>query len=282
MSAGDVTVVIATRDRGATLLPTLERLLALPDRPAVIVVDNGSADGTAAAVRRAAPEVRVIELAGDRGTAARNVGAEAAMTSLIAFCDDDSWWSPGALARAAGSFARHPRLGLLTARILVGPEERLDPTCVRMARGPRLPGTPGPAVAGFLACAVVLRRQAFLAVGGFEERFGFGGEEGLLAMDLLAAGWMTAYADDVVAHHHPHPGNRPGRRRKTVRNDLWTAWLRRPADVAVGATIAALRPRHLGGLADAVVGSAWVLRERRPLPAFAERRLQTIELASRR
>jgi len=282
MGPGDVTVVIATRDRCATLLATLERLLALRDRPAVIVVDNGSADGTAAAVRRAAPEVRIIELASNRGTAARNVGVAAAATPLIAFCDDDSWWSPGALARAAGYFACHPMLGLLTARILVGPEERLDPTCGRMARGPRLPGAPGPAVAGFLACAVVLRREALLAVGGFEERFGFGGEEGLLAMDLLAAGWMSAYADDVVAHHYPHLGARPGRRRMTVRNDLWTAWLRRPADVALRRTIAALRPRHLGGLADAVAGSGWVLRERRPLPASVECLLQRIERPSRR
>jgi hypothetical protein len=101
-------------------------------------------------------------------------------------------------------------------------------------------------------------------------------------MDLLAAGWSSAYADDVVAHHHPYLGKRPGRRRMTVRNDLWTAWLRRPGGMAVSRTIAALRPGHLGGLADALVGSAWVLRERRPLPTPVERRLRTIERASRR
>ena len=281
MGPGDVTVVIATRDRRLTLLATLERLRALPERPAVIVVDNGSADGTAAAVGRAAPEVRVIALAGNCGTAARNVGVKAATTPLVAFCDDDSWWSPEALTRAATHFARHPGLGLLAARILVGPEERLDPTCERMARGPRLPGAPGPAVAGFVACAVVLRRKALLAVGGFEERFGLGGEEGLLTMDLLAAGWIAAYADDVIAHHHPHPGQRPGRRRLIVRNDLWTAWLRRPVSVAMSRAIATLTPRRIGGLAHALAGSAWVLRQRQPLPARVERQLRMIERLSR-
>ncbi len=276
-----MTVVIATRDRRATLLSTLEHLRALPDAPALIVVDNGSVDGSPAAVRRAVPEARVIELSTNRGVAARNIGVAAATTPLIAFCDDDSWWKSGALIRAAHWFADYPKLGLLAARILVGPEARLDPTCGRMARGPKLPGAPGPAVSGFLACAVVFRREALLAAGGFEERFGLGGEEALLTMDLLAAGWTAAYADDVVAHHHPHPGDRPGRVRVTVRNDLWTAWLRRPLSVAARSTVGALAPRHLGGLVDALAGSGWVLRERRPLPAPIERRLRKIASASR-
>jgi GT2 family glycosyltransferase len=282
MGPDDVTVVIATRDRCSTLLPTLERLRALPDAPAVIVVDNGSADGSAAAVRRNAPQARVIALPGNLGVAARNVGAQAAATPLVAFCDDDSWWSAGALSQAARHFAGHPRLGLLGGRILVGPEERLDPICERMARGPRLPGAPGPAVAGFSACAVVFRREALLAAGGFEARFGIGGEEALLTMDLLAAGWTAAYADAVVAHHHPHPGHRGGRRRAIVRNDLWTAWLRRPVGVAMGATLAALTPGRLGGLADALTGSAWVWRERRVLPASVEHQLRMIARMSRR
>jgi N-acetylglucosaminyl-diphospho-decaprenol L-rhamnosyltransferase len=277
----DVTVVIATRDRRATLLSTLERLRALPDAPALIVVDNGSADDAPAAARRAVPEARVIELSANRGVAARNIGVAAATTPLVAFCDDDSWWEAGALVRATQYFHDYPELGLLAGRILVGPEGRLDPTCARMARGPELPGAPGPAVSGFLACAVVFRREALLAAGGFEERFGVGGEEALLTMDLLAAGWTAAYADDVVAHHHPHPGDRPGRGRVTVRNDLWTAWLRRPLSVAVRSTVAALAPRRLGGLADALGGSGWVLRERRPLPAPVERRLRRIASASK-
>jgi GT2 family glycosyltransferase len=282
MGPDDVTVVIATRDRRSTLLPTLERLRALPDAPAVIVVDNGSADGSAAAVRRVAPGVRVIALPVNAGVAARNLGVRAAATPLVAFCDDDSWWSAGALARAARHFADHPRLGLLAGRILVGLDERLDPTCERMARGPRLPGAPGPAVAGFLACAVVLRRDALLAAGGFEERFGIGGEEALLTMDLLAAGWTASYADDVVAHHHPHPGHRRGRRHAVIRNDLWTAWLRRPAAVAMGTTLRALTPRRVAGLAGALAGSGWVWRERRVLPAPVERQLRMITRTSGR
>jgi GT2 family glycosyltransferase len=132
-------------------------------------------------------------------------------------------------------------------------------------------------VLGFVACGVVLRRAAFLAVGGFEPRLGLGGEEALLALDLAAAGWALAYDDAVVAHHHPHGAPRAGRRRRVVRNDLWTAWLRRPPRAAAGATVAALRPSRALGLADAVRGLPWVLRERRPVPPEVERRLRAID-----
>lgn len=49
-----VTVVTATRNRGEELLRTLGRLTGLPERPPVIVVDNGSEDGSAEAARAAA------------------------------------------------------------------------------------------------------------------------------------------------------------------------------------------------------------------------------------
>ena len=68
------TVVIATRNRGAELCPTLERLASLPERPPVVVVDNGSEDGTAAMVRRRFPGTELIALRRNRGAWARNLG----------------------------------------------------------------------------------------------------------------------------------------------------------------------------------------------------------------
>jgi GT2 family glycosyltransferase len=272
--SSDVTVVIATRDRRETLLTTLGHLAALTEPPPVIVVDNASGDGTSAAVRRAHPEAQLVALASNRGTGARNIGVEAARTPYAAFCDDDSWWEEGALARAAEHMERCPRLGLLGARILVGPDGRPDPTCAVMARGPRVDAEPGPSILGFVACGAVVRREAFLSVGGFEPRFGIGGEERLLALDLAAAGWSRCYVEDVVARHHPDPGPRPARTRSIVRNDLWTSWLRRPVAQAAQATFAALHPDRVAGLMDAAAGLPWVLRERRPLPAGVERELR--------
>jgi len=271
-----VGLVIVTRDRVEELLVTLGRLGALTEPTEVVVVDNASSDGTVAAVRAAFDSVRVIELSENLGAAARNVGVEALCTPVVAFNDDDSHWAPGALARAAAHFARRPRLGLLAGRVLVGEDERLDPTCAVMAASPLrgLPGAPGPAVLGFVACGAVVRREAFLAAGGFEARLGVGGEETLLAVDLAAAGWELAYVDEVVTHHHPAGGGgeRPGRRVREVRNALWSDWLRRPAAPAVLGTARAIGrglrdPVTARGVVEALGGLPWALRERRVVPA---------------
>ncbi|HEX4804514.1 MAG TPA: glycosyltransferase, partial [Conexibacter sp.] len=203
-----VGVAIVTRDRRERLLATLERLRALPERPPLAVADNGSRDGTAAAVRARHPGVTLLALPADRGAAARNAAVRALATPCVAFSDDDSWWAPGALARAADLLGAHPRVGLLAARVLVGAEERLDPTCAAMARSPLLDdggaGAPGVPVLGFVACGAVVRRSAFLSVGGFDARYGIGGEERLLAGDLAAAGWLVRYEPSLVVHHWPH------------------------------------------------------------------------------
>lgn len=287
-----VGIVVATRDRRDALLETLGRLLALPEAPPVVVVDNGSSDGTPAAVRTAFGDaVTVLALGRNQGAAARTVGARALATPYVAFSDDDSWWAPGALGHAAQVLDAHPCLGLLAARVLVGPDERLDPTCAAMADSPLGidgPG-PGPGVLGFVACGAIVRRTAFLAVGGFDARYGVGGEEKRLALDLAALGWDLAYVPEVVAHHHPGvSGPRPGRMRRQVRNDLWSTWLRRPVASALresGRLLAGVGRREpvaaARGLADAMAGTPWVRRERRVVPRAVERAVRAIEAAER-
>jgi glycosyltransferase involved in cell wall biosynthesis len=158
-SPAPVAVVIATRNRGTELLGTLTRLRALREQPPIVVVDNGSTDGTAELVRANYPGVRVVGLRRNQGGAARTVGARLVDSPYVAFSDDDSWWAPGALGRAAELLERHPRLAVLAARVLVGPDERLDPVCREMARSPlpSAPDLPGPSVLGFIACGAVVR-----------------------------------------------------------------------------------------------------------------------------
>jgi GT2 family glycosyltransferase len=283
-SPARVAVVIATRNRGPELLGTLTRLRTLHEQPPIVVVDNGSSDGTAELVRAYHRGVQVVGLRRNQGGAARTTGARLVDSPYVAFSDDDSWWAPGALGRAAELLERHPRLAVLAARVLVGPEERLDPVCAEMAHSPLPPADdlPGPAVLGFIACGAVVRRSAFLEVGGFDARLGVGGEEELLAVDLAARGWGLAYVEEVVAHHHPSPSRDPsGRRRVQVRNALWSAWLRRPLGGAARQTahLAALamhQPGAWSGMLLALLGLPWVLRERRPVARELEAELRTL------
>lgn len=278
-------IVMITKDRRRSLLSTLPRLLALPERPPVVVVDNASSDGSATTVRRLHPEVTVLRLERNAGAAGRNVGVSVLGTPYVAFADDDSWWEPGALRRAADVLDRHPRLALLAARVEVGSQRALDPTCAAMAEGPLPPepDLPGPPVLGFIACGAVVRADAFLGVGGFSAMMQVGGEERLVALDLATQGWGLCYVDDVVAVHEPtSQRDREARRRRVIRNDLWHAWLRRRWPAALRHTAGvAVRATHdraaRRALLDAIGGVGQVLPARRPLPRPLERQVRALD-----
>jgi GT2 family glycosyltransferase len=274
-----VTTVVVTRDRW----DDLSWSLPLQQRP-VVLVDNGSTDGTPDRVREAFPDVTVVELGRNRGAVGRNVGVEAASTPYVAFADDDSWWPATSLDRAADLLDRHVRLGLLAARVLVGPEERLDPTCAAMAASPlgTPPGLPGPAVLGFVACGAVVRRQAFLEAGGFDPVVHFPGEEERLALDLAAGNWSLAYVEDVVAHHHPSTRRGPTLKRQALerRNELLTAVMRRPWPRVGGVLRDQLHDGRAGrlGVLGAVPRLPAALIRRRSLPPRVEAARRRLDL----
>ncbi len=287
VAAGDPRLgcVVLTYNRAAELLRTLEHLSGLPARPEILVVDNASTDGTQQQLRQWFPEVRCLRLKRNLGAAARNVGVRLCERPYVALCDDDTWWEAGSLRAAADLLDAHPRLAVVTARVLIGLERRIDPTCEAMARSPlpAPPGLPGAALLGFLAGASIVRRSALLAAGGFEPRFFLGGEEELLALDLVAAGWSLAYVEALTVHHHPsQQRDAAARRRLLLRNALWTAWLRRPISRALMQT-AGLARRALedaearAALGEALRGLPWALRRRRVVPREVEQALRLLE-----
>ena len=284
-----VAVVVITHQRRDELLRAVDRLLALPEQPRVVVVDNGSTDGTADAVRARFPSVELIASQENLGAVGRNVGVARLDTPYVAFCDDDTWWEPGSLRTAADTFDAHPRLAVLTARILVEPGSTEDPIVAELRDSPVVGADwlPGPALGSFLAGASVLRRAAFDEVGGFSERLWLGGEEELMAGDLAAAGWELCYLPALTVHHQASRARDPHRRRADgIRNTLWTTWLRRPFRPALRRTVHLLRtvPRDrvtARGLLAAVRGLPWVLRERTVLPPHAEARFAALEHAQR-
>src|ERR1700691_1759572 len=62
---------------------------------------TGTADGTAAAVRRAHPDILLIAARRNLGAVGRNLAVRRVSTPYVAFCDDDTWWEPGSLPLAA-------------------------------------------------------------------------------------------------------------------------------------------------------------------------------------
>lgn len=274
-----------TRNRSREAVRAVERLIALPENPPVIVVDNGSSDCTVAALARFRERVTVIALGRNAGAAGRNVGVEAASTPYVAFVDDDSSWAPGSLARAAEVLAAYPRLAVLAARVMVGEPATLDPTCHTMSASPLPadPSLPGPPILGFVACGAVVRRDAFLIAGGFDEHYGVGGEESLLAIELASRGWKLAYVDRVTAHHWPSPvRDHAARRRVLVRNELWLAWSRRAWWTALRVTgrllkAAATDTEVRSGVIAAARQSGRILKQRRRVDADLEELLRIVD-----
>lgn len=269
-------VVVLTHNRAQELERCLDHLLQLPEQPRLIVVDNASQGAETERFESRFPGVELVRCDRNLGAAGRNAGVARVSTQYVAFCDDDTWWEAGALAHAADQLDAHPRIGAISARVLVGPENRLDATCERMAASPLdAAGLPGPALIGFMAGAVVMRTDAFRQTGGYEPRFFLGAEEALMGLELAARNWAMVYVSDVITHHHPSAARDPAARRLLLmRNRLWIAWLRLPLATAWHETRHVLHDAAAPGIGGRALRAAlrdlpWVLAQRRAVPAHA-------------
>jgi GT2 family glycosyltransferase len=277
-------IVVLTHNRRVQLLSTLESLHQLPVKWPIILVDNGSSDGTASAVASRFPSVMLIQVRQNLGAAARNIGVAYAHTPYVAFCDDDTQWEPGALERAITVLDSAPNVAVLNACVQVGPMRRADPTCLVMARSPLdREELPGPQLLGFMAGASVMRTRAFYDVGGYWPPFFIGGEEALMALDLVERGWRIIYDDGVVTRHFPSSLRDSAlRSRLLLRNAIWVGWMRRPWRSAWRETVARLREASTRRifwrvLADAMWGLPKVLRRRRVISPTVEKMCVLLE-----
>jgi glycosyltransferase involved in cell wall biosynthesis len=169
-----VAVVVPVRDRAAMVREAIASVVAQTYRDwALVVVDDGSTDGSAEAASRAAAGAgRTLVVSGPpRGVAAaRNAGAAAADSVWIAFLDSDDLWLPPKLARQMAWLAAHPacRLAQTEERWLDGGRPR-NPR-LRHRKVERL-FPRGLELCLVSPSAVIVRRDLFEAAGGFDESF---------------------------------------------------------------------------------------------------------------
>jgi GT2 family glycosyltransferase len=166
--------------------------------------------------------------------AGRNLGARALRRSdLVLFLDDDGELvGDDVLVRAAQRFASDDRLAVISLRIV-------DPVTGRTERRhvPRLrAGDPGRSswVTTFLGGACLVRRDAYLAVGGLPDEFFYAHEETSLAWRLLDAGYRIWYAGDLrMAHPALPPARHATYHHLTARNRVLLARKHLPAVLGV-------------------------------------------------
>jgi hypothetical protein len=207
--------VVVPNWNGLRWLPScLDSLAAQELAPSeVIVVDNGSSDGSLDYLRSEHPEVRLIELGTNTGFAfAANRGLGAAGHELVALVNTDVVLEADWLRRMAGALAADPRAASVTGKMLdladrryvydAGDVLRRDGACDQRGRFLLDDGrwnAPGE-VFGACAGAAVYRRSVVLSAGGFDERFFAYLEDVDLALRLRLGGWRCRY-EPVVALH---------------------------------------------------------------------------------
>lgn len=166
----------------------------------VILVDDGSTDGSAAAARAADPAVRIITQANGGISAARNAGVLAATGEWVAFLDADDLWTAGSLAARATLLGARRDLGGAAGAI----EQFISPDVPEAERAAiRMPPATMP---GRLAGALLVRRALFDTVGLFSPRFEVGETIDWVAR-VETAGHAIGFVDQVVLRRRVHRNN---------------------------------------------------------------------------
>jgi GT2 family glycosyltransferase len=195
-----VSVVAATYQR-AHLLPRLLAALESQDldrdRFEVVLIDNGSTDGTCellAEAERVSPlSLRVLRIASNRGPVpARNAGWRATTAAVVAFTDDDCEPSPRWLSAGLAALRDRPRVG-----ILQGATEPAEPIRRTFAATRSVPAFSGL----FEGCNLFVRREALEAGGGFDERIEFFGEDTAMGWAIVEAGWEAGFEPAALVRH---------------------------------------------------------------------------------
>jgi N-acetylglucosaminyl-diphospho-decaprenol L-rhamnosyltransferase len=249
----DVSISLVNTNSRELLLACLESLRGVDAE--IVVLDNASEDGSAAAVRERFPEVRL--LAQDRRAgfgANHNTVIGATSGRYVYVLNEDTTSDDWGLERMVAHLDANPRVAALGPR-LVYPDGSLQDSAWRFP-------TPAVAALGLLTlgraavtqsggsetrdvdwamgAALLVRREALAEVGGFDEGFFLYSEETDLCLRLRRAGWRTQYFPQVTVVHHESQFSSGIPERRV--NEMWRSRHRywRKHHSAAGARVAAL------------------------------------------
>jgi GT2 family glycosyltransferase len=219
-----VAVVVVSYETRHTLVEGLAALVREPGATEIVVVDNASGDGSAQAVREGFPRVRLIANPTNVGFGTGcNQGARASRAPLLLFLNPDATLAPAALGALAALLEARPRVGVVGPRtrsadgaiqVSTGPDltllselrqrrlvrgvARRDPAALAEAEALHAVEREADWVSG--AC-LMIRREAFEAVSGFDERFFLYEEDADLCLRVRQSGWQVMFTPAAEARH---------------------------------------------------------------------------------
>lgn len=281
MATGEpqATIVITTKNRKEDLRRALRSAVVQTVDAEIIVVDDGSTDGTAEMVRREfSARVCLHPFEESQGyIVGRNYAARVAKSPYIFSIDDDAeFTSPDTIEQTLAEF-NHPRVGAVAIPYIdVKKSSRVHQ---RSPEAKRIYAT-----ASYIGTAHAVRRDLFLALGAYREFIVHQGEERDYCLRMLEAGFIVRCGNAAPIHHHESP-RRDFRRMDFYgsRNLVLFAWHNVPSamlpvhllattykDARFGFQIK--RPAiKLWGLINGYAASVRDLKDRRPVSLSAYR-----------
>ena len=216
-----ISAVILSFNRREALRHTLGVIRSQPwsTGSQIIVVDNGSSDGSAAMVRAEFPEFTLVALASNVLIEGFNIGAARAEGEFLLILDDDSWPEAGAIEAALEHMKSEPRTGGLMLHRrhpqTLGYEWPFDvPSLAGINRG-----WPD------MGCGNLYRREAWMKVGGYEAAYSLYRNDTDMALKLLAAGYDVVFNPAWLVWHDSRIVTRKSNRwlHLSTRNWMWMA-----------------------------------------------------------
>jgi glycosyltransferase involved in cell wall biosynthesis len=202
-----VSVVVCTYNGGRTLDQCVRSLQKLEyPHYEVIVVDDGSTDDTPSILARF-PEVHVVRQPNRGLSAARNVGLELATGEVVAYTDSDCFADPDWLTHLVDQLQR-------TAAAAVGgpnltPEDGWLAACVAASPGQPTHVLESDQVAEHIpGCNMAFRRDALLAINGFDPLYRKAGDDVDVCWRLQQSGQWITFAPGAFVWHHRRQGPR--------------------------------------------------------------------------
>ncbi|MEP4077775.1 glycosyltransferase [Haloferula sp.] len=207
-AAPDFTVIICTlngRDRIGSCLKAVSALENIDFE--VVVVDDGSNDGTPDFIEREFPQVRLVRIEHGGLSAARNAGAEAAKGEILAFTDDDCEPDAAWLAEIAPCFAKGwdaaggpnlpPPPSNRTEAVVAAAPGAASHVMLDDDEAEHVPG-----------CNLLVRRSAYFDIGGFDPAFRTAGDDVDFCWRLRDSGYRIGFSPTSFVWHHRRPSLR--------------------------------------------------------------------------
>ena len=215
----DATVVIVTHNRREEVLRALRSAVAQRGDVEVLVMDDGSTDGTTGAIRSEFPDVNLMRFEeSEEVVARRNRAAELARAPILIGIDDDSeFTSPDVVAQTLPAFD-NPRVGAVALPLIDLPRGDTVRQVAPDGEGVYL-------TEQFMGAACALRRSAFLEVGGYRRFLFHQSEEPDLCIRLLDRGYVVALGSGDPVRHYGSPARNTQRMWfRACRNDVLFGW----------------------------------------------------------